>query len=173
MPTIPLSSGPLKNYVDLGAPANILISGPYLVRNASIEHSTLSLWGDLNATTTISVLAASTITSINWNGAAIHDLRRSSWGSLTGVLEGPRKSWSIPDLEQVTWRFADSLPEIQSGFKDSALVSADHTNTTNPFPPYYGGPWILYGSDYGFHVWGILLIRFVLLLTHYACFPVW
>lgn len=138
--------------MDLGAPTNILVSGPYLVRNASVEHGTLSLWGDLNTTTAITVLATTAITSINWNGAAIHGLQKTSWGALTGRLAGPRTTWSLPDLTKSTWRYANSLPEIEASFNDSALVSADHTNTTNPFPPYYGGPWVLYGSDYGFHV---------------------
>ncbi|EIN12193.1 glycoside hydrolase family 35 protein [Punctularia strigosozonata HHB-11173 SS5] len=156
LPTVASSTGPLKNYADLGASTPVLISGPYLVRNATIEHGTISLWGDLNATTTLTVLAPSSVNAVVWNGETVRGVQKNYWGALQARLHGPKQTWSIPDLAKVTWRYADSLPEIQTDFDDSTLVGADHTSTTNPFPPYYGGPWILYGSDYGFHAGNLL-----------------
>ncbi|KAJ6612233.1 glycoside hydrolase family 35 protein [Mycena sp. CBHHK59/15] len=98
--------------------------------SATIERNTLSLSGDLDNDTVLSVLMG-------------------RWPS--GRLSRPHSSWSLPNLQWSVWRYADSLPEILPSFDASALTTADHTSTTSKFPPYYGSPWILYADDYGYH----------------------
>jgi len=157
-PTLPAAAGgPHANYFDLGARQNVLVSGPYLVRSATLRGSTLALTGDLDATTRLTVLGPLGILSVTWNGVLVPVIRDLVSGALKGNLVGPKKTWTIPDLSKATWRYADSLPEIGNSFgeeeeKTSGLIPADHTTTNNPFPPFYGGPWILYGGEYGFYV---------------------
>jgi len=151
------AGGPHANYFDLGARQNVLVSGPYLVRSATLRGSTLALTGDLDATTRLTVLGPLGILSVTWNGVLVPVIRDLVSGALKGNLAGPKKTWSIPDLSKATWRYADSLPEIGASFGEeeenkSGLIPADHTTTNNPFPPFYGGPWILYGGEYGFYV---------------------
>ncbi|THU87854.1 hypothetical protein K435DRAFT_803962 [Dendrothele bispora CBS 962.96] len=144
-----------SEYVDISATTPLLVSGPYLVRNATIEGKTLSLWGDLETDTTMTVFASSHVDEVKWNGQTL-SLSPTEWGALSAQLTGPRVSVDLPDLGSLDWRFADSLPEISPSFDDSSLTPADHTNTTNKFPPYYGKPWILYADDYGYHAGNLL-----------------
>ncbi|KAJ6549188.1 glycoside hydrolase superfamily [Mycena sp. CBHHK59/15] len=106
--------------------------------SAAIERNTLSLSGDLDNDTVLSVLVP--VKSTGSHGTA--------W---SGRLSRPHSSWSLPNLQWSVWRYADSLPEILPSFDASALTTADHTSTTSKFPPYYGSPWILYADDYGYH----------------------
>jgi len=151
MPTISGPNSDHSEYVDIAATTPLLVSGPYLVRNATIEGKTLSLWGDLDEDTTMTVLASTQINKVRWNGQSL-PLSTTEWGALSARLAGPQVSVDLPDLGSLDWRYADSLPEISPSFDGSSLTPADHTNTTSKFPPYYGEPWILYADDYGFHV---------------------
>ncbi|KAH7092839.1 glycoside hydrolase family 35 protein [Auriculariales sp. MPI-PUGE-AT-0066] len=161
-PTIPASlGGPHANYFDLGARQNVLVSGPYLVRTVSLHGTLLALTGDLDATTFLTVITSRTILSITWNGKPVPVVRDPSSGALKSTLAGPRKTWSTPDLSKATWRYADSLPEISPEFSEadeaaSGIIAANHTTTTNPFPPFYGGPWVLYGGEYNFYSGNLL-----------------
>lgn len=166
IPTIAAQDGgDFKDYQDINATTPFLISGPYLVRKAVVEGSTLALTGDLEgAATTLMVFGTSHIRSISWNGARATGVTKNTLGALEVTLAGisQRTVDSInqgsPDLMKAKWKYANSLPEITEGFDESGMVLADHTETTSKFPPYYGGPWILYADDYGFHV-GSLLIK--------------
>lgn len=145
--------GTFANYVDIAGTTPILVTGPYLVRNATLDGQTLSVNGDLNMTTTLQVLGPSSINQVRWNGQDLK-LSKTAWGSLSAILPGPKwDTVSLPSLKDLIWKYADSLPEIHDGYNDSKWINADHTTTTSKFPRYYGGPWNLsIASDYGYHV---------------------
>ncbi|KAJ7639434.1 glycoside hydrolase family 35 protein [Roridomyces roridus] len=172
-PTIASSSGGgYANYVDVGASTPFLISGPYLVRNASLNgDGNLALWGDVDTSTDIQIFGPGSLVSVQWNGSPIN-IEQSSPGVWTASISftAPSASIVLPDLESAStvWRFRDSLPEIQSEFDGFAMMPADQTTTTSVFPPYYGGPWILYADMYGFHA-GNLLWRGT--FTHNSTLP--
>ncbi|KAG6901783.1 hypothetical protein C0995_008029 [Termitomyces sp. Mi166 len=158
MPTI-AGNGDLAEYIDVEASAPLLVRGPYLVRTAALSHNVLALTGDLNteeASTVVTVYGPSTISSISWNGKTLGRINKVARGTWEVEIGTSGASVEIPDLMEAEWRYKDSLPEIGAGFEDESLVIADHTTTTNTFPPYYGGPWILYADDYGFHAGNLL-----------------
>lgn len=143
------SDDPLGAYWGIGSNDTVLVGGPQLVRNATLEDGTLALFGDLNATTTpITVIGPSTITSVTFNGAPVSVNSSASSSILVGTI-----STSIPDItipELSGWKFADSLPEASAEFDDGNWTIADHTTTNIPTKPAYGDGRVLYGCDYGF-----------------------
>ncbi|KAJ6472283.1 glycoside hydrolase family 35 protein [Mycena vitilis] len=150
-PTI-AGKGNYAGYVDVSASTPFLVSGPYLVRNASLTGGRhLSLWGDVDGTTTISIFGPSALVSVQWNGASVENLKQTKNGSWQAIIQFTTPAVLLPDLRRATWRFRDSLPEIQPDFDGFGMVPADQTTTTSAFPPYYGEPWILYADQYGFH----------------------
>ncbi|KAF5347162.1 hypothetical protein D9758_011102 [Tetrapyrgos nigripes] len=151
MPSIAGTGSDHPEYVDISATTPFLVSGPYLVRNATVDGETLSLWGDLNNDTDITLLAPQDVRNVNWNGQALTLSTPTEWGALTASLTGPRATVDLPNLGSLDWRFADSLPEISASFVNSSMTPANHTYTTSKFPSYYGKPWILYADDYGYH----------------------
>ncbi|KAF9465368.1 glycoside hydrolase family 35 protein [Collybia nuda] len=159
MPTIAAEEGgDFKEFEDMNATTPFLISGPYLVRKAVVEDSTLALTGDLEgAATTLMVFGTNRVKSVSWNGARVAGAKRNSLGAIEATLTGPSGrtvdsiNQGLPNLMKAKWKYADSLPEIKETFDESGMVLADHTETTSKFPPYYGGPWVLYADDYGFH----------------------
>ncbi|GLB41157.1 putative beta-galactosidase [Lyophyllum shimeji] len=155
MPTIS-GGGQFADYIDVSASAPLLLSGPYLVRSAALSRNSLALTGDLANKTTLTVFGPSILNSITWNGKRVNGPKRTSAGAWEARLDGRSADAHLPDLMSVQWKYADSLPEVAATFDDSSLVEADHTTTTNVFPPYYGGPWILYADDYGFHAGNLL-----------------
>lgn len=152
-PTI-AGRGNYANYVGFGASTPLLVSGPYLVRNASLDSSGrhLSLWGDVDETTTISILGPPALTSVVWNGVSVQNLTQTGKGSWEATIPFAGPELQLPDLGSAVWRFRDSLPEIQPDFDGFGTVPANQTTTISVFPPYYGEPWILYADQYGFHV---------------------
>ena len=67
-----------------GGQSSVIVSGPYLVRSASVNDSTLNIQADFNATTTVEVLAVSSaVTNLAINGAAITP------------TTNPHGSWSV------------------------------------------------------------------------------
>ncbi|RPA95845.1 hypothetical protein L873DRAFT_1791948 [Choiromyces venosus 120613-1] len=130
----------------------VLVSGPYLVRNATISGRTLNLIGDINADTKLEVFANSTYSEITWNGKRVHT-QKSSYGSRVADLSGPRlKSLNIPSLNSThtRWKVMDSLPEIDPKFDDSTWVVADKNSSTNEYYPPKTLP-VLYAGEYGYH----------------------
>jgi hypothetical protein len=126
----------------------VFVSGPYLVRSASVSGNTLELTGDSNSTTDLDVFACASVKSVTWNGKSTQ-LSKTSYGSLKGKLSGPTFNISIPSLGP--WKVQDSLPERFANYSDSgpAWVLANHNTTVNPYTtatkPY------LYVDEYGFH----------------------
>ncbi|KAG6841701.1 hypothetical protein C0991_007973 [Blastosporella zonata] len=154
MPTI-AGNGPLAEYVDVEASTPLLVRGPYLVRTATLSHNALALTGDLDTkeqSTTLTVYGPTSISSLTWNGNRVSNLKRIAAGTWQATLFAGNPHVAIPNLMTAVWKYKDSLPEIGDDFTgDASLVPADHTTTTSVFPPYYGGPWVLYADDYGFH----------------------
>ncbi|TDL23133.1 glycoside hydrolase family 35 protein [Rickenella mellea] len=157
-PTIPGSTGDsstFKNYWQVGTNTTALVGGPYLVRNATISGSTLSLSGDLKTSVFLTVITSPDIDTILWNGENVSfNVSASSSitevGGFVGHLQ-THPSLSVLDVPILSdWKFADSLPEVQSGFSDLSWVTANHTSTIIPYKPYYGDGRVLYGCDYGF-----------------------
>ncbi|KAG6888527.1 hypothetical protein C0995_007639 [Termitomyces sp. Mi166 len=155
------ASDPLANYWSLGTNETVLVGGPYLVRNASIQGTTLALRGDLKNDVRLTVVAPRNISSITWNGesvsgdfAGMQDANASlptAIGGFVGQLQTSSglTGISVPKLEG--WKFMDSLPEVGTRmFDDSDWVVADNTTTNSPFKPLYGDGRVLYGCDYGF-----------------------
>ncbi|KAI0662113.1 glycoside hydrolase superfamily [Cubamyces menziesii] len=145
-----------EHYWQFGTNTTVLVGGPYLVRNASLADGghTLALRGDLNTSVQLTVIAPPTVTGVTWNGERVDSLRATTQAHGRGFLTGQlaqrvsAKSVHVPQL--TGWKFADSLPEIQPGFDDSAWVVADHRTTNISEKPLFGDGRVLFGCDYGF-----------------------
>ncbi|KAK5163381.1 uncharacterized protein LTR77_010754 [Saxophila tyrrhenica] len=104
------------------APANetVFVRGPYLVRSATLEGSTLSVSGDVTTATTIEVFAPRNVRALSWNGKTV-EVSRTSYGSLKAQLQGVKQhSVVLPELSG--WKSADSLPEIAPGYEASSAA---------------------------------------------------
>lgn len=154
-PEIPTNpSAQFSNYWQYGTNTSVLIGGPYLVRNATVSGSTLALRGDLYEGVRLIVIAPDTVKAVTWNGIPVSaDFAAAtvithqggfsaqitpSSGSVTGIV--------APQL--TNWKYANSLPEIESDYSDTSWTIADHKETNIPFKPYYGDGRVLYGCDY-------------------------
>ncbi|GIJ92709.1 hypothetical protein Asppvi_001987 [Aspergillus pseudoviridinutans] len=116
------------------------VRGPYLVRSAVINGSTLSLRGDLNSSTEVEIIAPQAIDQVEWNGNSIQT-SRTSHGSLSGTLSFTNPTISLPNLSQLTWRIPD----------DSKWTVANHTTSANRARELTTHV-SLYTGDYGYHV---------------------
>jgi hypothetical protein len=136
----------------------VLVKAGYLVRTAKVDGTTLSLTGDLNATTPIEVLggAPSSLAKLTFNGKDI-SFTTSAEGVISATVDYAQPQISIPQLSSLEWKYIDSLPEIQSAYDDSAWKPASLAKTYNSLRP-LTTPVSLYSSDYGFHT-GTLLYR--------------
>jgi beta-galactosidase GanA len=123
----------------------VLTRGPYLVRSAALQGSTLALQGDTDGPTTAASFAPAAVTSVTWNGQPVTAARQAD-GSLSFSLGGPPAA-ALPALSN--WKFAFESPERLPSFDDSSWTLANHTTTNNPNPP--GSLPVLYEDDYGFH----------------------
>ncbi|KAI0092324.1 glycoside hydrolase superfamily [Irpex rosettiformis] len=155
-PVIPNTSkgSQFDAFWQFGSNTTILVGGPNLVRNASIssDGSRLSLRGDLNDSTDLSLLVPDTVKSVTWNGK---NVRVNEVDGIPGFLQGrleftlnKERDIRVPSL--TGWKFQDSLPEVKDEFDDSKWVSADHTTTNITQKPLFGDGRVLYGCDYGF-----------------------
>ncbi|KAG6815930.1 hypothetical protein H0H93_008784, partial [Arthromyces matolae] len=133
-------SGTGHDHYDLGPDvSSVLVKGPYLLRSAAAQGSTLQLTGDLNGTTTIDMFASKAYTEVTWNGQPVK-VSRSDIGSLRGSLELPANLHSVhlPILQKLEWKCANSLPELSSKYDDSTWVVANKTSTLRPQQPSAG-----------------------------------
>lgn len=150
------SDDPLRNFWGLGTNQSILVGGPYLVRDASLVGSKLALRGDLKTDVRLTVIAPKGIKSITWNGENVSGdvaaaFSITQFGGFVGQLE-LRKAVTGIEIPKLSWKFKDSLPEIQNSFNDDSWTIANRTTTNVPLKPYYGDGRILYGCDYGLSV---------------------
>jgi hypothetical protein len=126
----------------------VFILGPYLVRKASISDGTLHISGDNDRAVTLEAFVGATpITSIVWNGQEL-SASKTAYGTYTADIPGTEaRSVSLPSLD--SWTSADSLPEAQPNFDDSAWVICNKTSTLSPVKPYTLP--VLFSSDYGYY----------------------
>lgn len=114
--------------------------------------------GDLNETSIIEVIGGVTDsrTTLTFNG---HEVRLHSKGEdvLKGTPQHLPPDFTIPRLTDLTWKYFDSLPEINESYDDSDWPQADLKYSHNTIRR-LTTPVSLYGSDYGFHS-GNLLFR--------------
>lgn len=154
LPEIPANdSVEFANYWQFGTNSSILVGGPYLVRNATIGGSTLALHGDLNDSVQLTVIAPDDVKTVTWNGIPISAdvtavLNLTAQGGFVAQLKPSSMVLGFAPPALTNWRYADSLPEIGSGFSDANWTLANHTTTNIPFKPYYGDGRVLYGCDY-------------------------
>ncbi|KAI9322100.1 glycoside hydrolase superfamily [Dichotomocladium elegans] len=127
----------------------VLIQGPYLVREASIEGSTVHFLGDIDEDTPIQVVVPDYVKAFTWNGKAIH-LRKGKHAIWTGLLKFTApKNLLLPDLRKLDWKYSPASPETHPDFDDSSWIVANHLQTNSVTVP---SSWpILYADDYGFH----------------------
>lgn len=129
------------------------------MRRAVISDDLLQLYADFN-TTTVSEMEVfgvpQDITTISINDKPV------SVDSKTGLswkfkISPASPALSIPDLGSLTWKYADSLPEISANYDDSQWPNANLSKTYNiRFPN--KTPVSLFSGDYGFHA-GSLMFR--------------
>lgn len=157
------AASPTSNYTSEGKETVIANAG-YLLRAAEKVGTALYLTGDLNATTTLEVIAGLPgSNNIYFNGAKVSGVKSAN-GRLTATLNYSPPSIDVPDLSSLEWKYIDSLPEIQDSYDDSAWTVADHTNTTNDARDVWGTifelstPTSLIAGDYGYHT-GSLIYR--------------
>lgn len=111
---------------------------------------TLALTGDVNATTTLEIIGgAPRYNAVTFNGKRVSTFSDKN-GNMKGTVQYPTPNFRIPSLPSLSWKYVDSLPEIQSGYDDSAWPKADHTTTNNTFQN-LTTPTSLWGPDYGFN----------------------
>ncbi|KAH8682618.1 putative beta-galactosidase B [Xylariales sp. PMI_506] len=128
----------------------VLVQGPYLVRSAALKKDTLALTGDVANATSITVFAPQSVRTLTWNGKPLSLKYSTIAGVLTASISAAPQ-FTLPKLSG--WKYADSLPEVQTNYSatSSAWVAATHTNTTNPTLPAFNNP-VLYVDDYQIHV---------------------
>ncbi|GJJ10923.1 hypothetical protein Clacol_005152 [Clathrus columnatus] len=154
----PVVPGPsLNNYWQFGSNDTILVGGPYLVRNVTVENNhTLHLTGDLNSSVPLTIFAPDGVNSVSWNNDLVHTSRQGA--ALVGQVTMKELQFTKPPTVLDNWKFADSLPEVDTEFSDDDWIVANHTTTNIIIPPLFGDGRVLYGCDYGFCE-GIVLWR--------------
>ncbi|EGO25493.1 glycoside hydrolase family 35 protein [Serpula lacrymans var. lacrymans S7.9] len=147
----PPTTGAYANYSTADP---ILVKGGYFIRSVDVSGSTLALLGDLNSTASFEIIApAASSAQVTFNGEPL-TLEKTSYGTLTAEKTVSLPQVNIPTLESLTWKTADSLPEITPTYDDSSWTTANHTTTVNPTQP--STPVVLYAGDYGYHTGNIL-----------------
>jgi Beta-galactosidase jelly roll domain/Beta-galactosidase, domain 3 len=137
--------------------SSVIVSGGYLMRTANITGSTLALTGDINATTTLEILGgAPTNGSVTFNGNPLTTNTTSS-GTVMAAVEYSPPDLTIPSLQDLSWKYIDSAPEVQNNYSDAAWTDAN-LNYSNNTVRGLSTPMSLYASDYGYNV-GTLVFR--------------
>ncbi|QRV97776.1 glycoside hydrolase family 35 protein [Ceratobasidium sp. AG-Ba] len=109
---------------------SVLVFGPYLVRSATVQASTLALTGDLKSggATELELIVPGSIRTVLWNGKPVQ-VSKTSVGTLKGIIQVANLTPKLPSLKSLEWRCADSLPEIAVGFDDSKWTMATKNST--------------------------------------------
>ena len=145
-----------KSTGNFSSPTSVIVQAGYLLRTASITDDTLSLTGDLNATTPIVVVGApSTVEKVAFNGADVHTKTRN--GVISGQVQYKKPTIQLPSMDSLRWNMIDSLPEIKPTYDDSLWTTANITSThlNNGI---LSTPTSLFSTDYGYNT-GTQLFR--------------
>ncbi|PRP78092.1 hypothetical protein PROFUN_11604 [Planoprotostelium fungivorum] len=145
-PTLSNSTDSLSSYYSIGTNDTALLFGPYLVRNSSVIHDVIHIWGDVNVTTTLLVKTKRQMNSVRFNGEDV-ETNITPFGWLEIVVQGP--STFTPATFR-SWKMRDSLPETLSTYDDGGWVAANATSSFSQASNVFGGPWLLFSADYGF-----------------------
>ncbi|KAK7060173.1 hypothetical protein VNI00_000937 [Paramarasmius palmivorus] len=132
----------------------VIIKGGYLMRTVSFEKGTLAIVGDLNTTSNLEIIAPRSTKTITFNGKRL-PFEPSTYGTLLARVTPNLPQVTIPDLQSLQWKTADSLPEIRPSYSDSLWTTANRTETVNPNKP-SGIDTVLYAGEYGYHTGNIL-----------------
>ncbi|KAF9230278.1 glycoside hydrolase family 35 protein, partial [Melanogaster broomeanus] len=143
-----------QTVVEVGSDILLYILGGYLIRSVELSGSTLEIIGDLNDTASFEIIApAASSKEVTFNGEPLK-LETTSYGTLTSSKSASLPSVQLPHIESLTWKTANSLPEITSTYNDTLWTTADHATTVNPTQP--NTSVVLYAGDYGYHTGNIL-----------------
>ncbi len=154
-PTELSAPSPIGNFYSPTKDLVILKAG-YLVRNLSLDGSSLYVRGDINASTNVELIAAPVaVDRIFLNGDEV-TLQKTDYGTLQATVDFTEPDLSIPSLADLNWQYIDTLPEITSSYDDSSWTVANLTTTNNPRQ--LTTPTNLYAGDYGYHT-GSMIYR--------------
>jgi beta-galactosidase GanA len=133
--------------LDTGAGA-VIVSGPELVRSATLREAVLELTGDTTTASPLEVWGPRYVGVVLWNGRPVATSRTSA-GSIAArsPLAAP-PAVTLPVLDG--WKYATENPESEPGFDDSGWTVASKT-TSNSATPVPAGQPVLFTDDYGFH----------------------
>ena len=144
---------PIGNY---SSPSKdlIIVKAGYLVRSASIQNDHLILSGDINATTTVEVISTpQEVRGVVFNNQLLNTTL-SSRRKLLGSVQYNPPIISLPSLDDLEWRYLDSLPEIDPSYDDQAWTVLNQSWSNNPRN--LTTPTSLYALDYGYHTGSVL-----------------
>lgn len=147
------------NFWTLPSPSGTVVArAGYLLRNATIQGTSMSLVGDLNATMPLEILSGAPIglKSLRFNGRNLN-FKQDSNGIVTSTLTYTKPQVNVPNLANLSWKYHDGLPEIQPGYDDSAWTNANISQTPNPYSN-QTTPTSLYGSDYGYNTGSLIYL---------------
>ncbi|PWN48247.1 hypothetical protein IE53DRAFT_319787 [Violaceomyces palustris] len=146
------------SFWDLGSNETVLVHGPPFVRNAVARLENLYLEGQTSEDTVVLILAPSKIDRVLWNGREISGIFRTKLGIFIGLLPGPSRGvidFEPPNLENLTWKYRDSLYEVTDpAFDDWDWTEAIKTSSDNPFwksTEISTQGWVLFADEYGYH----------------------
>ncbi|ORY15606.1 glycoside hydrolase superfamily [Clohesyomyces aquaticus] len=137
----------------------VILKAGYLMRSAKVDGTTLALTGDMNSTIPIEIIggAPSGLSSLTFNGEEYTFSKDKQDVITTADIDFPTPKLAIPKINELKWKYVDSLPEISSSYDDSKWTVADLKITYNSLRK-LTTPVSLYSSDYGYHT-GTLLYR--------------
>ena len=147
---------PINNFTS-SSKTKVIAKAGYLLRTAAVSANDLYITGDLNATTTLEIIGGlpSNDCTLYFNGQPV-STADSGYGAIAASLPFNAPNFSLPNLPELTWKYIDSLPEIQPTYNDAAWTACNLTSSNNPRP--LDTHTSLYGADYGYHT-GSLIYR--------------
>ncbi|KAK7987585.1 Gti1/Pac2 family-domain-containing protein [Apiospora arundinis] len=125
----------------------IFVSGPYLVRSASVKGNELRIDGDSDVATSLEAYTGTPINTIVWNGQSVVAIKTDYGSYRINITGADAREISLPKL--TNWKSADSLPEAQPDYDDSKWTVCNKTTTLSPSAPETLP--VLFSSDYGYY----------------------
>ncbi|KAF2818508.1 hypothetical protein CC86DRAFT_336927 [Ophiobolus disseminans] len=138
--------------------SDLIVNHGYLLRTAAVTGGVIDLVGDVNSTTTIEVVggAHEGIAGLTFNGEKL-EIKYDRNGFLSATLPFAAPDIKLPNINSLSWKYVNTVPELQASYDDSLWVDANHTSTKNTYWP-LTTPTVLWGAEYGFNA-GSLITR--------------